>query len=245
VFLDAKFAVEDGLTMAGDFFPHSQPPVPGSFLVPNVSNSFPDSTGLVTIAIAPEFYMPTHAYLAIPTLAMVAHFDAQDLVNREYLSDQECTIWSSHKHFWQPPLVHKLFTCNPMDDKNVVISCCLRKRSLLPPLIMNLESTSNDDIFFEDELCVSFSMHLLPHDDNENNIIQDVSQDSTLQDVLHGFVSSSSQFVAGMSSALLSDYFNQKVSKLLCHHDYDLKHLDFLQSHLPVLYKVVGAHSKT
>jgi len=72
-----------------------------------------------------------------------------------------------------------------------------------------LDFTSNDNIFFKEELCVPFSTHLFPHHDKDN-IIQYVSQSSTLQeDVLHAFASPSFKFVASMSSTPLPDCFNQ------------------------------------
>ncbi len=76
----------------------------------------------------------------------------------------------------------------------------------------DLELTSKDDIFLEDALCVPFSTSLFPHHDQ--GIIQDALRESTLQDVLCGFVSPSSQFVVGKSSAPLPDCFHQ-VPKLI------------------------------
>jgi len=57
--------------------------------------------------------------LALSALAMVAHFDAQDLVDEESLPDQKHVNWHSHEHFWQPPIVHKLLACSPLDDKTL------------------------------------------------------------------------------------------------------------------------------
>jgi len=95
----------------------------------------------------------------------------------------------------------------------------------------DLEFASDDDIFFEDELCVPFNTHLFPNHDN--GTIQDVFQASTLPDVLHGS-ESSFQLVAG---ALLPDCFHQ-VLKLILDEEC-MKHLDQFQFHLPVLYKVM------
>jgi len=106
-------------------------------------------------------------------------------------------------------------------------------------LHMTIWSFCEDDIFYNDELCISFSTSSFPHHDQDT--IPDVLKN--LQDVLHGFVSPSSQLVAGNSSAPLSDCFH-KVPKLI-HPKHNLKHQDLLQFHLPVLYQVVGAHFKT
>jgi len=86
VFLDAEFAMEDGLTMAGDFTTYSQSPLPAClFMASNASNQFPNAFGLVTSATAPEVCMPTYADPALSALAMVAIFDAQDLAAEENL----------------------------------------------------------------------------------------------------------------------------------------------------------------
>jgi len=85
----------------------------------------------------------------------------------------------------------------------------------------DLEFTIEDDIFLEHRLCVPFSINLFPHHDQA--IIQDVFQESTLQDVLYGFTSSSFQLVAGKCSAPLSGCFHQVPNLILPEHN--LMHL--------------------
>ena len=60
-----------------------------------------------------------------------------------------------------------------------------------------------------------------------------------MQDVLNGFVNLSFQFNAGMSSTSLPGCVNQVPRWIL--YEKDVKHLDWLQFHLPILYKVVGS----
>ncbi len=107
---------------------------------------------------------------------------------------------------------------------------------------LSLLQFTSDDILFDDEPCIPFNTHLFPYHD-EDNIIQDVSQGSTLQDVLHAFANPSSQFDAGMSSTSLPGCFNQ-IPRLILYEKV-MKHLDWLQFHLPVLYEVVGSSLQT
>jgi len=188
----------------------------------NASSQFPNAPDLVTTAMA---------------LAMVVNFDAQDLNHEESLTDQETTFWSSHEHLWQSSITHKLLTCTSVDDKNLGGLKMFEEEIIFDTAADDdLEFTSEDDIFPEDALCIPFSTSLFPH--HNQSIIQEVLQESTLQDVLHGFVSPSLQFVASRGSTPLQDCFYQ-VPKLI-HPKHDLKHRDLLQFHLPVLYKVVG-----
>ncbi len=85
MFLIAEFAVEDGLTKAGDLSPHSQPPVSGCFLTPNISDKFPNAPSLVTSSTTSEVCMSTHADPTLTAMAMVANFDAQALAAEENL----------------------------------------------------------------------------------------------------------------------------------------------------------------
>jgi len=64
-------------------------------MAPNASDKFPVSPGLATSAAAPEVCMPTHKNLSISALALVAHFNAQGLVDEESLPHQEHAIWHS------------------------------------------------------------------------------------------------------------------------------------------------------
>jgi len=90
----------------------------------------------------------------------------------------------------------------------------------------------SEGIFHNDKLCVPFNTSLFSHHDWA--IIQDVSLESTLQDVLYGFVSPSSQIVAGNSSTPLPDCLHQA-------NEENMKHVGWLQFHLPVFYKVAGS----
>jgi len=119
--------------LAGAFFPYSQPLAPACFLAPNTSNMFSYSPGLVTSTTVPEVCMPTHVDPTLSTLAMVACFDAQDLIDDGSMADQETTFWSPHEHLWHFGSLPSPTTC------------------------------SEDGVFFGDELCVPFSTHLLPH----------------------------------------------------------------------------------
>jgi len=80
VFLDAEFAVENGITKADDFSPYSQPPVLGCLLAPNTPDKFLDLPGLVMSTIAPEFCMPTNVDLVISALVMISQCNVQNLV---------------------------------------------------------------------------------------------------------------------------------------------------------------------
>jgi len=186
--------------------------------------------------LACEVCMPTHVDPVISALAMVANFDEQDLNNEESLTDQEPTFQPSQEHLWQSPIIHKLLTSTSLDDK------CLNDLKMFEEEITfstsadddYLEFTSEDDIFLEDALCVAFSTSLFPH--HNQDPIEDVFQGSTLSAEIYDTESPSSH-IAGMSSTPLPDCFHQVPNWIL--YEKDVKHLDWLQFHLPVLYQIV------
>ncbi len=238
-------------------------------MAPTASNLFSNAPSLITSSTAAEVCLPTHVDPALTALAMVAIFDAQDLataenlkvtkpmvmykesvcfamltsatlaissIDGEPLSDQQLDVWNSHEHFWHPSLILKLLTCNALTNMDLDTNTVFEEEIVFDTAADDdLEFTSEDDIVLGDALCVPFSTSLFPHHDQ--GIIQDVLQESALQDVLHGFVSPSSHFVAGMSCTPLPDCFHQV--SMLIHLECYLKHLGWLQFHLPVLYKVV------
>jgi len=113
-----------------------------------------------------------------PTLAI-------SCIDGEPLPDQQLDVWNSHEHFWYPPCIYKLLSCDQLNSMDLGASTVFEEVIVFDTVADDdLELTSDDDIFFEDELCVPFSTHLFPHHD-ENNAMQDVSQVSTLQSVLY------------------------------------------------------------
>jgi len=110
---------------------------------------------------------------------MVTHFNALDLVDEESLPDHEHASWHSHKYFWQPPIVNKLLACPLLDDIIMDANTVIEEEIIFVTAADDdLEFTSDDEIFLEDELCVPFNRHLFPHHDK--GTIQDVLQASTL-----------------------------------------------------------------
>ncbi len=47
-------------------------------------------------------------YIAMLTSATLAISS----IDGELLSDQQLDVWNSHEHFWYPPFIHKMLTCN-------------------------------------------------------------------------------------------------------------------------------------
>jgi len=195
----------------------------------SVAVSLDTEFGFITSATPPEVCMPLHADPAPSALTMVA-------IDGEPLPDQQLDVWNSH----EPPLILKLLTCNALTNMDLD-ACTVFEEEIVfdTDADGDLELMSEDDIFLEDALCVPFSTSLLPHHDQ--SIMQDVLQESALQDVLHSFVSPPSHFAAGMSSTPLPDCFHQ-VPMLIhpeIHPEHYLEHLGWLPFHLPVLYKVM------
>jgi len=169
---------------------------------------------------------------------MVANFDAQDFNDEESLTDQETTLllvtsWAS----LAASITHKSLTCTSLDGKNLNDLKMFQEEIIFSTAAHDdyLEFTNKDDVFFRNELCVPFSTHLFPC--HSQNLIEDVFPASTLPEKLYDFVSPLSQFVAGKISAPLPACFKQVPKWSL--YEKDVKYLDWLQFHLPVLYKVV------
>jgi len=92
------------------------------------------------------------------------YFDLTILgLDKDCLPSQECNIWHSHKHFWQPIMVHKLLNCPSLYHEKYFNNLMMFEEDIIfaTAVADDLEFTS-DDIFFGDELFVSFSTLFSP-----------------------------------------------------------------------------------